>query len=165
MLHKSGMMVIFFKLWFCRDTKVCTQLYHIVVMDQNQYLGFFLSFFLYSTFIFFQGLKVFDNSVENFASGAWQALGSALKGGTNFVQKYVSCLSMCHFICILLLIAYGRRLIVQIASYIESGFKIISWFPGANKQKNRKKNWCLLIAMRLQNKFLEVIQCEYLISS
>lgn len=34
-----------------------------------------------------QGLKVFDNSVENFASGAWQALGSAWKGGTNFVQK------------------------------------------------------------------------------
>ncbi|KAK8636416.1 hypothetical protein V6N13_124162 [Hibiscus sabdariffa] len=34
-----------------------------------------------------QGLKVFDNSVENFASGAWQALGSALKGGTDFVQK------------------------------------------------------------------------------
>ncbi|XP_038997139.1 uncharacterized protein LOC120121948 isoform X1 [Hibiscus syriacus] len=34
-----------------------------------------------------QGLKAFDNSVENFASGAWQALGSALKGGTDFVQK------------------------------------------------------------------------------
>ncbi|PQM35971.1 uncharacterized protein Pyn_38916 [Prunus yedoensis var. nudiflora] len=27
-----------------------------------------------------QGLKVLDSSVENFASGAWQALGSALKG-------------------------------------------------------------------------------------
>ncbi|XWS54850.1 hypothetical protein CRYUN_Cryun10bG0125000 [Craigia yunnanensis] len=35
----------------------------------------------------FQGLKVFDNSVENLASGAWQALGSAWKGGTNLVQK------------------------------------------------------------------------------
>ncbi|XP_021287285.1 uncharacterized protein LOC110418786 [Herrania umbratica] len=34
-----------------------------------------------------QGLKVFDNSVENLASGAWQALGSAWKGGTNLVQK------------------------------------------------------------------------------
>ncbi|OAY25448.1 uncharacterized protein LOC110605319 [Manihot esculenta] len=34
-----------------------------------------------------QGLKVLDHSVENFASGAWQALGSALKGGTNLVQK------------------------------------------------------------------------------
>ncbi|XVF45203.1 hypothetical protein PTKIN_Ptkin02bG0186100 [Pterospermum kingtungense] len=34
-----------------------------------------------------QGLKVFDNSVENFASGAWQALGNAFKGGSNLVQK------------------------------------------------------------------------------
>ncbi|XVF67648.1 hypothetical protein PTKIN_Ptkin10aG0138200 [Pterospermum kingtungense] len=34
-----------------------------------------------------QGLKVFDNSVENLASGAWQALGSAWKGGTDLVQK------------------------------------------------------------------------------
>ncbi|OWM79278.1 uncharacterized protein LOC116195647 isoform X2 [Punica granatum] len=34
-----------------------------------------------------QGLKVLDSSVENFASGAWQALGSAWKGGTDFVQK------------------------------------------------------------------------------
>ncbi|XP_052201977.1 uncharacterized protein LOC127807854 [Diospyros lotus] len=34
-----------------------------------------------------QGLKALDSSVENFASGAWQALGSALKGGSNFVQK------------------------------------------------------------------------------
>ncbi|XP_012072473.1 uncharacterized protein LOC105634248 isoform X2 [Jatropha curcas] len=34
-----------------------------------------------------QGLKVLDHSVENFASGAWQALGNALKGGSNFVQK------------------------------------------------------------------------------
>ncbi|XP_057996360.1 uncharacterized protein LOC110637459 isoform X2 [Hevea brasiliensis] len=34
-----------------------------------------------------QGLKVLDHSVENFASGAWQALGSAWKGGSNLVQK------------------------------------------------------------------------------
>ncbi|KAF5951684.1 hypothetical protein HYC85_009628 [Camellia sinensis] len=33
------------------------------------------------------GLKVLDSSVENFASGAWQALGSALRGGSDFVQK------------------------------------------------------------------------------
>ncbi|XVE66894.1 hypothetical protein DITRI_Ditri08aG0116600 [Diplodiscus trichospermus] len=35
-----------------------------------------------------QGLKVFDNSMENLASGAWQALGNAWKGGTNLVQKF-----------------------------------------------------------------------------
>ncbi|KAJ9704924.1 hypothetical protein PVL29_003129 [Vitis rotundifolia] len=34
-----------------------------------------------------QGLKVLDNSVENLASGAWQALGSAWKGSSTFVQK------------------------------------------------------------------------------
>ncbi|KAK4799896.1 hypothetical protein SAY86_025261 [Trapa natans] len=34
-----------------------------------------------------QGLKALDNSVESFASGAWQALGSAWKGGTDLVQK------------------------------------------------------------------------------
>ncbi|KAK9286813.1 hypothetical protein L1049_015218 [Liquidambar formosana] len=34
-----------------------------------------------------QGLKVLDNSVENLASGAWQALGSAWKGGSNLVHK------------------------------------------------------------------------------
>ncbi|XP_065856326.1 uncharacterized protein [Euphorbia lathyris] len=34
-----------------------------------------------------QGLKVLDHSVENIASGAWQALGSAWKGGSDFVQK------------------------------------------------------------------------------
>ncbi|XP_076926079.1 uncharacterized protein LOC143589118, partial [Bidens hawaiensis] len=28
-----------------------------------------------------------DTSVENFASGAWQALGNAWKGGSSFVQK------------------------------------------------------------------------------
>ncbi|XP_058080815.1 uncharacterized protein LOC131228983 [Magnolia sinica] len=34
-----------------------------------------------------QGLKALDNSVESLASGAWQALGSAWRGGSNFVQK------------------------------------------------------------------------------
>ncbi|KAM7253464.1 hypothetical protein ACFE04_021618 [Oxalis oulophora] len=34
-----------------------------------------------------QGLKAIDSSVENFASGAWQALGNALKGGTGLVHK------------------------------------------------------------------------------
>ncbi|CAN8257893.1 unnamed protein product [Cochlearia groenlandica] len=34
-----------------------------------------------------QGLKVFDDSVESFTSGAWAAFGNALKGGTNLVQK------------------------------------------------------------------------------
>ncbi|KAK2978390.1 hypothetical protein RJ640_016492 [Escallonia rubra] len=33
------------------------------------------------------GLKALDNSVENFASGAWQALGNAWKGGSNMVNK------------------------------------------------------------------------------
>ena len=35
-----------------------------------------------------QSLKVLDTSVENFASGAWQALGSAWRGGSNLVHKY-----------------------------------------------------------------------------
>ncbi|XP_076954831.1 uncharacterized protein LOC143629446 [Bidens hawaiensis] len=34
-----------------------------------------------------QGIKAIDTSVENFASGAWQALGNAWKGGSDFVQK------------------------------------------------------------------------------
>jgi hypothetical protein len=34
-------------------------------------------------------LKVLDNSVENLASGAWNALGSAWRGGTDLVHKYV----------------------------------------------------------------------------
>ncbi|KAL5070896.1 hypothetical protein RYX36_021783 [Vicia faba] len=34
-----------------------------------------------------QGLKVFDNSVETFASGAWSALGNAWRGGSDLVQK------------------------------------------------------------------------------
>lgn len=34
-----------------------------------------------------QGLRAFDSSVETFASGAWQAFGNAVKGGTNLVQK------------------------------------------------------------------------------
>ncbi|XP_019165522.1 PREDICTED: uncharacterized protein LOC109161534 isoform X2 [Ipomoea nil] len=36
---------------------------------------------------FGQHLKVIDNSVESFASGAWQALGNAIKGGSDFVHK------------------------------------------------------------------------------
>ncbi|KAK6135698.1 hypothetical protein DH2020_030559 [Rehmannia glutinosa] len=34
-----------------------------------------------------QGLKVFDTSVESFASGAWQALGTAWKEGATLVHK------------------------------------------------------------------------------
>ncbi|KAI3803678.1 hypothetical protein L1987_31838 [Smallanthus sonchifolius] len=34
-----------------------------------------------------QGIKAIDTSVETFASGAWQALGNAWKGGSSFVQK------------------------------------------------------------------------------
>lgn len=34
-----------------------------------------------------QGLKVFDNSVETFASGAWSALGNAWRGGSELVHK------------------------------------------------------------------------------
>lgn len=34
-----------------------------------------------------QGLKAIDTSVENFATGAWQAFGNAWKGGSTFVQK------------------------------------------------------------------------------
>ncbi|XP_016476873.1 uncharacterized protein LOC107798405 [Nicotiana tabacum] len=37
-----------------------------------------------------QGLKVIDHSVENFASGAWQALGNAIKGGSDLVHKLES---------------------------------------------------------------------------
>ena len=42
----------------------------------------------FNKFQYFQGLKVLDNSVENLASGAWQALGSAWRGGSDFVHKY-----------------------------------------------------------------------------
>ncbi|KAB1207190.1 hypothetical protein CJ030_MR7G011511 [Morella rubra] len=34
-----------------------------------------------------QGLMVLDHSVENLASGAWHALGSAWRGGSDLVQK------------------------------------------------------------------------------
>ncbi|XP_049401319.1 uncharacterized protein LOC125865172 [Solanum stenotomum] len=34
-----------------------------------------------------QGLRVIDHSVDNFASGAWQALGNAIKGGSDLVHK------------------------------------------------------------------------------
>ncbi|XP_060963990.1 uncharacterized protein LOC133033295 [Cannabis sativa] len=37
--------------------------------------------------IFSQSLKAIDSSMENLASGAWQAFGSALKGGTTLVNK------------------------------------------------------------------------------
>ncbi|XP_062177837.1 uncharacterized protein LOC133882647 [Alnus glutinosa] len=37
--------------------------------------------------LFGQGLKALDNSVENLASGAWNALGSAWRGGTDLVHK------------------------------------------------------------------------------
>lgn len=47
------------------------------------------SYLMLLMFIYIQGLKVFDNRVENFASGAWQALGNAWKGGSEFVHKYV----------------------------------------------------------------------------
>lgn len=47
-------------------------------------------------------MKVLDTSVENFASGAWQALGSAWRGGSNLVHKYDSVSShlckMCSFL-------------------------------------------------------------------
>ncbi|KAJ9537807.1 hypothetical protein OSB04_030540 [Centaurea solstitialis] len=33
------------------------------------------------------GIKAIDSSVENFATGAWQALGNAWRGGSSFVQK------------------------------------------------------------------------------
>lgn len=32
---------------------------------------------------------VLDHSVENLASGAWHALGSAWRGGSDLVHKYV----------------------------------------------------------------------------
>lgn len=38
---------------------------------------------------FLQGLKVFDNSVETITTGTWQALGTAWKSGSLFVQKYI----------------------------------------------------------------------------
>ncbi|KAM3377097.1 putative protein isoform X1 [Capsicum galapagoense] len=34
-----------------------------------------------------QGLRVIDHSVENFASGAWQALGNAFRGSSDLVPK------------------------------------------------------------------------------
>ena len=40
-------------------------------------------------FIYIQGLKVLDNKMETFASGAWQALGNAWKGSSTLVKQYV----------------------------------------------------------------------------
>ncbi|KAG6493510.1 hypothetical protein ZIOFF_048497 [Zingiber officinale] len=37
--------------------------------------------------VFGQGLKVFDSSMETFASGAWSALGNALRGGSSLVSR------------------------------------------------------------------------------
>ncbi|KAG1341775.1 hypothetical protein COCNU_05G000040 [Cocos nucifera] len=37
--------------------------------------------------LFGQGLKVLDSSMDSFASGAWQALGGAWKGGSDLVHK------------------------------------------------------------------------------
>ncbi|KAL0334803.1 UNVERIFIED_CONTAM: hypothetical protein Sradi_4692200 [Sesamum radiatum] len=37
--------------------------------------------------LYIQGLKAFDTSMESFASGAWQALGTAWKGGATLVHK------------------------------------------------------------------------------
>ncbi|CAN4112288.1 unnamed protein product [Withania somnifera] len=37
--------------------------------------------------LFGQGLRVIDHSVENFASGAWKALGNAFKGSSDLVHK------------------------------------------------------------------------------
>lgn len=42
---------------------------------------------------FLQGLKAFDSSVETITTGTWQALGTAWKSGSLFVQKYIP-----HFI-------------------------------------------------------------------
>ncbi|ESQ50952.1 hypothetical protein EUTSA_v10022638mg [Eutrema salsugineum] len=52
-------------------------------------LCFCYTFFCWLKSLFFVllGLKVFDDSVESFTSGAWLAFGNALKGGTNLVQK------------------------------------------------------------------------------
>lgn len=50
-------------------------------------IDYFRIFYFY--LIYLQGLKVLDNSVENLASGAWNALGSAWRGGTDLVHKYV----------------------------------------------------------------------------
>lgn len=37
---------------------------------------------------FLQGLKAFDSSVETITTGTWQALGTAWRSGSLFVQKY-----------------------------------------------------------------------------
>lgn len=76
---------------------VVPQICQMLIMQNFIYSYSNLGLFHFSVFIeckspfcqYLQGLKVLDNSVENFASGAWQALGSAWKGSTNFVQKYV----------------------------------------------------------------------------
>ncbi|KAF4391561.1 hypothetical protein G4B88_030712 [Cannabis sativa] len=42
---------------------------------------------LWFKYSYLQSLKAIDSSMENLASGAWQAFGSALKGGTTLVNK------------------------------------------------------------------------------
>ena len=42
---------------------------------------------------FLQGLKAFDSSVETITTSTWQALGTAWKSGSLFVQTYIP-----HFI-------------------------------------------------------------------
>ncbi|CAD5318612.1 unnamed protein product [Arabidopsis thaliana] len=49
--------------------------------------SFFFLLLMYKSLFMLMGLKVFDDSVESFTSGAWQAFGNALKGGTSLVQK------------------------------------------------------------------------------
>ncbi|KAG6762761.1 hypothetical protein POTOM_033281 [Populus tomentosa] len=66
---------------------------HIAVSNLTSILVNFFTWlaliFVLQNYLFFctWGLKVLDHSVENLASGAWQALGSAWKGGSNLVQK------------------------------------------------------------------------------
>ncbi|KAI9128335.1 hypothetical protein K1719_001328 [Acacia pycnantha] len=40
-----------------------------------------------------KGLKVFDNSVENLTSRAWNALGSAWREGTGLIQRFGQAIS------------------------------------------------------------------------
>jgi hypothetical protein len=56
--------------------------FYFVPLSIDYFIFFFKNIYL-------QGLKVLDNSVENLASGAWNALGSAWRGGTDLVHKYV----------------------------------------------------------------------------
>ncbi|XP_076949076.1 uncharacterized protein LOC143621594 [Bidens hawaiensis] len=59
-------------------------LYHHLI-NLNKF--FYMHLIAKVTSFLVQGIKAIDTSVENFASGAWQALGNAWKGGSDFVQK------------------------------------------------------------------------------